>query len=142
MNLSVKKAITWTLSLFLIIGITSSGFSDVLCISDDGQIKLESICQPCDGESTDICLMATAANSHDHQDDCDNCSDLSMGGPSRLRKNSESDSSPIQIAFKSFHSFSPCSDNNFSNYGRIVAELSFCGQDHLVLLLSTTVIIC
>lgn len=142
MNSWIKKAIAWSLCLFFLIGVTISGYSDVLCISDGGRVKIESICQPRYGEKADCCYLAASANVHDRQDDCDDCLDLSLGGPTWLRKNSGSVNSPMLIASLSLLSVSPCFDKNSSKYHRFNVTDSFPGQNHSILLISTTVLIC
>lgn len=142
MNSWIKKAIAWSLCLFFLIGVTISGYSDVLCIREDGGVKIESICQPCYIERDACCFLAVSAKVHDHQDDCDDCLDLSLGGPTWLRKNSGTVNSLMLIVSLSSLSVSPCFDNNASKYYRFNVTDSFRGQNHSILLISTTVLIC
>jgi hypothetical protein len=142
MNSWTKKAVAWALCLFFLFGVTISRYSDVLCISDNGRVKIESICQPGYGEIVDCCFLATSTNAYDNQDDCDDCLDLSVGGPTWLRKTIESVNSPMHIASLSSLSVSPCFDHNSSKYSRFAVADSFRGQNHLALLISTTVLIC
>lgn len=142
MNSWIKKAIARALCLFFLIGVTISGYSDVLCISDDGRVKIESICQPCYIEKDACCYLAASANVHDHQDDCDDCLDLSLGEPTWLRKNTGSDNSPMHIISLSSQSVSPCFYDNFSKYSRFAVTNAFRGHNRSALMISTTVLIC
>ena len=142
MNSWTKKAVAWALCLFFLFGVTISGYSDVLCISDGGRVKIESICQPGYIEKADCCILAASANVLDHQDDCDDCLDFSLGGQTWLRKNFESFNFLMHIASLSSLSVGPCFDNDYSKYSRFAVTDSFRSQDHLALLISTTVLIC
>ena len=138
----IRKYIIWSLGLLVVAGLVLGSSGSVLCIAVDGRVKIESICQPCFFVKADCCFLAATAKAHDHQDDCDDCQDLSLGGPTWLRKNFNSANSPNHIASPSSPSFSPCLDNNSSKFSRFAAADSFRGHDRLVLLLSTTVLIC
>lgn len=138
----IRKYITWPLCLLFVTGLAFGSHGSVLCISDDGHIIVESVCQPRYGEKTDCCFSATSANVDDHQNDGDDCLDLSLGGSTWLRKNFGSVYSPLHIASMSSLSVSSCFDNNSSKYSRFAVADSFRGQDRLALLISTTVLIC
>ena len=142
MNSWIKKARAWALCLFFLIGVTISGYSDVLCISDDGCVKIESICQPGYGEKDDCCFLTASADVYDHQDDCGDCLDLSLGGTTWLRKNYGSADSPIHITSLFSLSVIPCFDNYSSNYSSFATTDSFRGHDRSALMISTTVLIC
>lgn len=142
MNSWIKRTIAWALCLFFLFGTTISGYSDVLCISDGGRVKIESICQPGYEEKADCCFLAASANAYDHQDDCDDCLDLSVGGPTWLRKTFKSVNSPIHISSQFSQSLRFCVDNNSSNFSRFAIADSFRRHNYLALLISTTVLIC
>ena len=142
MNLQMRRVAILPLCFLLATGLTLGSFGDVLCIGDDGHIKVESVCQPCCGEADDFYFLTVSDSGQNHHHECVNCLDLSLDRPTWLRK----DSRP---AFCTIHNTSPsslslisCFDNTNSNYSLSSVTDCFPGRGHSAVLISTTVLIC
>jgi len=81
MKRTVQKIFVWPLSILLVISFFQIGSGDVLCIGEDGHIKIETECLPCCIETETICELTEQGDLHDEHDDCNNCSDLSPDCP-------------------------------------------------------------
>ena len=84
----ISKITTWSVALFFIAGIGISSLGDVLCISDNGHIKVESFCNPCCEETTINCQLLAVDIAHEHHDDCSDCDDFSLESPKLLKRDS------------------------------------------------------
>ena len=142
MNLRIQKIIAWPLRLFFIVGLTIAESGDVLCISDDGHIKIESICQPCCNTTDNVRLLTSSDSRHNHHDDCYNCSDLQLNGPIWYRQNSESISNIILIKSQPLFAFNHNTNSTRPISSRFADTGSFRGHDRSALMISTTVLIC
>lgn len=78
MNRLIKRSLTWPLCLLFVAGLVLGGNGSVLCVGDDGLLKVEPVCQPCSTELGEACDLEVADSGHDHQDYCDNCTDLHL----------------------------------------------------------------
>ncbi len=94
MNLQIKKIITSLMNLIFLVGIIFAGNSNVLCIGNDGNIKVETICLPCCGE-TEICKFDVTEDIHDEHSDCNDCYDLELTGSQWLKRNRTTDYSYV-----------------------------------------------
>ncbi len=56
--------------------LTLSGFGGVICVSANGHIRVEPICQPCDCGSAEGCKRVLADDADGGHPDCHNCSDV------------------------------------------------------------------
>ena len=81
MKLKKQPLITCLITLFLFMGITSSGYSDIICIGDDGHVEFETICLPCCNEIEKSCETEVATDHHQEHDNCSNCSDIEFDSP-------------------------------------------------------------
>jgi len=81
MSLRTKNIIVWVVCLTLLIGVTFSGQSDILCIGEDGQAELESVCIPCCTELDESCDSNLSGRHQDEHSSCSNCSDVVLGSP-------------------------------------------------------------
>lgn len=81
MNSRTKKIINWAVCLFLLIGVTLAGQSNVLCVGEDGHVEFESICMPCFTESGEACENDLSNQQHNEHSTCTNCSDVETGNP-------------------------------------------------------------
>ena len=90
MNLQFKKIIAWSLCLVFLTGITFAGNGNVLCIGNDGHIKVETICLPCCGEE-EVCKFEVTEDIHDEHNDCNNCYDLELTGSQWLKRSRSTD---------------------------------------------------
>lgn len=78
MDRLIKTYMTWPLCLFFVAGLVLGGYGSVLCVGDDGLLKVESVCQPCFNDAGEVCSSEPAGSGHEHQNDCLNCSDLPL----------------------------------------------------------------
>ncbi len=128
--------------LLFIVGLTFSSFGDILCVSDSGHIKVESICNPCCDETANPCFLNKTDFGHEHHDSCDNCSDLSLESPKILDRLSNSDFGLVNFSSNSLHLFSVNNDLTISSQRYRNKELSYTISKEVDILISTTVIIC
>ena len=73
-----RKYLTWLVCLLFCLGVCLSSSAGVVCLGDDGHVKVESLCQPCCGESIDECALENSESETDHHDCCGNCTDLPL----------------------------------------------------------------
>ena len=76
MNRLTKTYLIWPLCLLFVAGLTIGGNGSVVCVGDDGLVKVESVCEPCVDEAGEACRVEQVDVEHDHQDECVNCTDL------------------------------------------------------------------
>lgn len=79
MNVRTKEIISWSVCLLLLIGMTFSGQSDILCIGEDGRVEFESICLPCCTVSDTVCDNKLSKGQHEEHTSCSDCSDVDPG---------------------------------------------------------------
>ena len=73
MNLRFQKIIALPMCLIFLIGMAFAGYSNILCISDNGHIKFKTFCLPCCGETEKICeadVPGESSNCSDIEPDC------------------------------------------------------------------------
>ncbi|MBU8933178.1 MAG: hypothetical protein KOO62_04145 [candidate division Zixibacteria bacterium] len=76
----LRKSITWPLCLLLGLSLYLSSFSQVLCIGDQGNIKIESaLAQSCCETECPSTVVAIKTESNHHHD-CAGCSDIPLDG--------------------------------------------------------------
>jgi hypothetical protein len=81
MNFRYRKIIVWPMCLVFLTGIIFSGNANILCIGDNGYIKLETFCQArCDEADT-------PSESHNELAECSDCSDIDFNSPIWLKRN-------------------------------------------------------
>lgn len=134
MNLQLRKIAILPLCLLLITGLILNSFGDVLCIGEDGQVKVESLCQPCCSGDDDICLINEDEN--ENHDDCYDCEDLLIDGLTFRRHNFNS------TFYVNILMVQPLNQNIEDNYPQLVSRHSASYQNKSPLLISTIVIIC
>ena len=144
MSRKFRRTNSWQMCLLILtlVGLTYSSFGDVLCIGEDGHIEIESTCQPCCGEPNDFCSTLESDAKHNHHDECDNCSDLSLDGQFWQRK--QADSFLDNIKFTSFPSvnFDYISHKTDLKNSLSIARHSCPGRIQIAASISATVIIC
>ena len=78
MSRSIRTYLTGPLCLLFVAGLILGGNGSVLCVGDDGFLKVEPVCQPCVSDSGEICKLSQPDAGHDHQDECASCTDLPL----------------------------------------------------------------
>ena len=81
MKLMTHKIIAWSLCLLLLIGVTASGYSDILCISEDGVHEFETVCLPCCTDDAENCNFESSGDRQDEHNNCSDCSDVEIDNP-------------------------------------------------------------
>jgi len=74
------------LCLLLTAGITLGSFGGVICLGENGHVKIESICSPDCNDSDQTCATDPAGEGADHHDDCVDCSDLPLYEPKWFKR--------------------------------------------------------
>lgn len=74
----ICKYLVWSVCLFFVAGIMLSSHGDILCLGDDGRVKIESICRPCCNDSNTTSWFKQNIPHHDHPNQCENCTDLPL----------------------------------------------------------------
>jgi len=74
------------LCLLIIAGITFGNLGGVICVGDNGHVKIESTCTPDCNDAEPAPLTGTADDSSEHHDDCVNCSDLPLYSPKWFKR--------------------------------------------------------
>lgn len=142
MKLENLKISAWFFGLLFIIGLSSNSVGDVLCVNDDGHVKVESICTPCCDEPIEACVVSNPNKGHEHHDDCDDCSDLPLESHKRLERISSYDFGLIHYSSNLLYlvNFNIDYTNSFQKYRN--KEFSHTFSKEVDILISTTVIIC
>ncbi len=128
--------------LLFIVGLTFSSFGDILCVSDSGHIKVESICNPGCDEIISPCFSNKTDFGHEHHDSCDNCSDMSLEIPKILKRLSNSDFALVNFSSNSLYLVNYSNNYDISFQKFINKELSHTISKEVDILISTTVVIC
>ncbi len=76
MKTVIRKYLASALCLHFLTALTFSGFGSVLCLGVNGQIKVESVHQPCCNDAETDCFSEPIGSDHDHHADCTDCTDL------------------------------------------------------------------
>jgi len=76
--MQIRKYMSWPVCLLFVAGLALGSPGSVLCVGDDDHVKIESVCQPCCGDSETACNLTLSGSKHDHHDDCADCTDLSL----------------------------------------------------------------
>jgi len=77
-NMQIRKHISWPLSLLFIAGLFLGSYGRVLCVGDEGHVKVESVCQPCCSDPEIESSLAHKNAGHDFHNDCGDCTDLPL----------------------------------------------------------------
>jgi hypothetical protein len=73
-----NRYLTSMVCLVFSLGIGISSLASVVCIGDDGHVKMEVVCQPCCSEPVSQCSLDESESETDHHDCCGNCTDLPL----------------------------------------------------------------
>jgi len=143
MVLRITKIIAWPLCLIFLIGLTFSGYSDVLCISEDGQMELETLSLPCCDETGDFCEYNTSEEQHNKHNNCSSCLDVEHNNPLWTKRPQKTDFSQlIKLTFASsidaVYSLTSIAQNNL----RIIEYSQLYNQNPPSLFLTTTILRC
>lgn len=76
-NKLICNILTWPLCLLFISGLALTGHG-VLCLGDDGRLKVESACPPCCGMPEIECVLMDAEFGQNHHNNCADCTDLPL----------------------------------------------------------------
>jgi len=142
MKLQNLKISACLVCLLFIAGLSSSSFGDVLCISDNGHVEIESVCTPCCLENANSCFLSKADTAHDHHEGCDNCSDLSLDSPKLRIRNVSPEIDINHNVYLSTPAFGYDNSCTFSDIDLFDVELFPPISDLSSLMISTTIIIC
>ena len=86
MNMRLREYITALVCLLFAAGTALSSFGGVLCLSGDGQVKIESFCQQSCAGDGETCTIDATETGHDHRDGCVDCTDLPLYQDSHSRR--------------------------------------------------------
>ena len=144
MKLTKKNIIAWTLCLSLLVGVSSSAFSDVLCIGDDGHVEYETICLPCCTDDSDSCDNETTEEQHAEHNECSNCSDVEIDNHLWTKRFHKIETKTLLIS--KYHHPVTIADINSSNiYTSPIKSFhseKFSNQDQILISLSTVMLNC
>ena len=142
MNLWIKKIIVWSLCLSLLIGVTFSGYSDVLCIGSDGQLELETLCLPCT-DTEDTCEYNISDAQHEEHSNCIDCLDIKLTNSLWTKRSQKTDfGKSIKLTLASA-AFATCSLTMIEQNNSCLTKYSKLYIDNpCSSFLTTTVILC
>ncbi len=141
MKLKFENNLSLPAILFFIALFTFGSIGDVICIGDDGHLKVESSCQPCCSEIVDSILLITSTNLHDYHDNCYNCSDLELDGSVWNRQSTVSLNHYTLLQPVSLLSVDNVVKNNSKYTDKTHTYISPV-QNQISVVISTTVLIC
>ncbi len=78
MRTSFQHVTFWPLRLILVLGLVLASSGSVLCLGSGDHVEIESICQPCCGDSDAVCKNEVTENDHDHHESCSDCTDVPL----------------------------------------------------------------
>lgn len=144
MKWKTRKFRSWQLYflIFILVELTFGNFGEILCIGEDGHVKIESTCQPCCGEPDDFCSTIGIDINHDHHDNCDNCSDLQLDGRTWHRKHTAPLFAAIHFSLLPTFSIDHTFLKTDSKYSLLFDRYSCFGRNQVSTSISTTVILC
>jgi hypothetical protein len=141
MNSMNNRYLTSIVCLLFLTGIGISSLASVVCIGDDGHIKMEALCQPCCAESESECDSEEDQSESEHHGCCGNCIDLPVLKDSFVKRFSSGYQPDHVVAIdglvSSFHPLNILSTRN-ERPPRVDKTPSYRGLD----LLSTSILIC
>lgn len=91
----VYRITAWPLTLSFFIGIVFSGIGGMLCLGDNGYIKIEPMSQPSCSQSAEMCIFEVSYAPHDHHNCRTDCTDFPLEDLNWLRRISKTNSIEI-----------------------------------------------
>ena len=70
MMMRIKRMLIWPICLIFLLSLTLSGSGQVLCVGEDGQIKIETYCLPCCDDVEEACGLDLPEDLHDDHNGC------------------------------------------------------------------------
>ena len=64
--------------MLLVSGFFTNSLAGVLCVSDGGHLKVETVCRPCCTEDDATCRTDAVSSPPDRHESCSNCTDLPL----------------------------------------------------------------
>jgi len=78
MNKHIRAYIIWPLCLLFLGGLVLGNSGNVLCVSDGGHIKVESVCQSDPGDFEEVQILEHRSDVYEHHASCDDCTDVPL----------------------------------------------------------------
>ena len=78
MRFSCGTYLTWLVCLLFSAGIIAGSSANVLCMGDNGHVKVEALCEPCCSGPGAGCGSTESESTQDHHNGCGNCTDLPL----------------------------------------------------------------
>ena len=78
MDITGRIFLTRAVCLLLMAGITLSNFGGIMCLGEDGHVKVESYCHPSCNDSEGPRRLEEVTTDSDNHDDCADCTDLPL----------------------------------------------------------------
>ncbi len=120
-------------------------YGGILCVNDNGRMKVELICQPCCGKNLKQCIFPESAQPYNNHLDCTNCFDVPTTGLSSSRRHFIGQltylvAAPVgQNGILAYNSNHIRKDNEFSIVSSLAQDY---GKSFLNTIVSKTVIRC
>jgi len=85
MNALFRKTAAWLMSLFLLVGIVISSSGGVLCVGENGHVKIESMHHHGDVDCDQTICLVSSESELEHHSHQGNCSDLPLDGATWIK---------------------------------------------------------
>ncbi len=85
MNALFRKTAAWLMSLFLLVGIVISSSGGVLCVGEDGQVKIKSMHHHNTADCDQVACSASSGFELERHSHCGDCSDRPLDGATWIK---------------------------------------------------------
>ncbi len=140
MKLILYNIFVYSFSLFLLASFSISGYTDVICLGDNGHIELETICIPSCADSDQPSYIETPTN---HHEDHAACSDVEIDTHLWSKRTQKSDSKLSEIKICTLFPTIPNTQSVINpNNNNKLFSIVLPKQNTPLVALSTVILIC